>query len=157
MHSISFLYRRNALRTALVFLILSFSLLVSSAFGLDESTIPDTPREIVKLTDTGIVPATLTILKRNSSVFLLNGSEDSLVTVEIKFGKKRFHCWSENMQVEKDGTMHSKRPIGPKDFALLCFPEEGTYEYTVRGLKVNPDGVKGKIVITHTVGESKTS
>jgi hypothetical protein len=110
-------------------------------------TIPDAKKELIKLTPSGPVPARIEIAQLDASVFFLNVTDDSLVSLEIQFGPNRVHCWSPNLQIDEKGVMSSINPIGPKDFAITCFPEAGTYRYTVKGLEKNPSGSTGEIVI----------
>jgi hypothetical protein len=110
-------------------------------------TIPESQNQIVKLSDRGIEPSVLHMKKEDSIAFFLNDSTDSLVTLAINFGKLPAHCSSSNMKIGDDGMIRSTRPVGPKDFASTCFHDRGTYNYTVYGLKGDPQGVEGSIVV----------
>ncbi len=103
-------------------------------------------KEIMKVTDAGLVPSKVLFHKLDSSLFFVNASEDSLINVTVRFGSKQPHCASSNMKFE-DGSMHSVKPIGPKDFAIMCFPEKGTYEVLVEGLASKPGKVIGQVVV----------
>lgn len=109
--------------------------------------IPESQNQIVKLTDQGVTPQVLKMDKADSSVFFLNDSSDSLVTLALDYGGKQTHCASSNLQVGDDGIVRSKRPFGPKDFASVCFPDRGTYELKVFGLKPNIKGLTSTIII----------
>lgn len=121
--------------------------LVSAAAAEDEQRdeeLDDAVKEIVKVTDHGLEPATITFDKLDSSVFFVNETKDSLVTLTVDFGKLPAHCASGNMKFE-DGKMKSIEPIGPKDFAIMCFPEKGTYAVKVDG--VASEKIEGKVVV----------
>ena len=90
---------------------------------------------IVKWTEQGLNPQTLKIKRRDSSVFFLNTSRDSKVDIAIDFGRNRTHCWSHNLELDAQGIMKTKKPIEPKDFVVLCFPEGGSYKITASGKK----------------------
>ena len=97
----------------------------------------DARKEIVKFTGAALVPEMLQIAKRSCSVFFVNTAEREAVHLEMEYGKKRIHCHSKNLKFTDDGVVRSTDPIAPRDFAILCFPEEGEYSYTVRGLDTN--------------------
>lgn len=110
-------------------------------------TIPDSKNQIVKLTDKGIDPPILRMEGEDQSVFFLNDSTDSLVTLSVYYGGKKSHCASSNLEMHDDGTVRSKRPFGPRDFASVCLPDKGAYELRVFGLKPNPEGLTSKIIV----------
>ena len=112
-----------------------------------KETVPHARNQIIKLTDAGLEPAKLTMRHEDSIVFLLNSSTDSLTTVELTFGKHTFHCATSNLRLDDDGVARSIRPFGPRDFALACFPERGTYSLKVYGLKKNPTGLSATITV----------
>ena len=70
----------------------------------------------------------------DSILFFLNSSKDSLATIEIESLGKATHCSSSNLQIALDHEVRSQRPIGPRDFATVCFHDRGTYLYRVNGL-----------------------
>jgi hypothetical protein len=111
------------------------------------STVPDSKNQIIKLNDKGLSPQRLEMRLQDSIVFLLNDSSDSLLTVEIDFGKRHMHCAGSNTQAGSDGKIRSIRPFGPRDFASTCFHEPGEYRYTVYGLERHPEGVTGTIIV----------
>lgn len=90
-------------------------------------------KETMKLTEHGIEPQFLTLKSLDASVFFVNTTKAGLASLEIQFSGKRAHCASENMKME-NGVMKSIKPIGPHDFALLCFPEKGDYQIRVQGI-----------------------
>jgi hypothetical protein len=110
-------------------------------------TLHDSQNQLVKITDSGISEATLRMKKEDRIVFFLNDTTDSLITITLAFGSLRTHCTSENLAIEEGGTIRSSQPIVPKDFASTCFHDEGSYPYTVYGLKNFPEGIKGTIII----------
>lgn len=115
--------------------------------GALRTTFPASNNQIIKLTDSGIVPQKLTMRVDDSIVFLLNDSADSLTTLEIDFGGKQMHCNGSNVRAQDDGKVRSVRPFGPRDFASTCFHDRGTYSFTVYGLKPNPSGLTGTIYV----------
>lgn len=109
--------------------------------------IPDSKNQIIKLLDQGIEPASLHMKKEDSIVFFLNSSTDSLATIEVDYGDHTTHCASANLQVNKNGTVTSVRPIEPKNFASVCFHDSGKYPVKVFGLKSKPEGINAEIVV----------
>lgn len=109
------------------------------------TTVPDSTNQIVKLTERGPVPAVLNMTVKDSVVFMLNDSKDSLATIEVDFGTKHMHCNGSNLRADSDGKVRSSRPFGPRDFAATCFHEAGDFPYKVFGLSPNPAGVSGLI------------
>ena len=105
-------------------------------------------KEIVKLTEGGFLPATLSLRKLDGSVFFLNATPDSLLTLQVDFRGHKTHCASPNLKIGEDGVIRSVKPIGPKDFALMCFPEIGTYKVTVEGVRGMASPVSGTIAVT---------
>jgi len=99
----------------------------------------------MKITPAGFEPAQLSFSQLDSSVFFVNSTLDSLLSLEVDFGPKRAHCASENIEFE-GGVMRSKVPLAPQDFAIICFPERGTYEVVARGITGKPK-VVGKVVV----------
>lgn len=102
-------------------------------------------KEVVKITEKGLQPAVISLDKLDSSVFFLNATDDSLVSVQVNFANHTPHCASGNMKFET-GVMKSVKPIGPKDFALMCFPESGTYDVTIEGVG-GKKPLTGKVII----------
>ena len=91
-------------------------------------------KEIVAIGPDGILPAQLVLTKEDASVFFVNTSADALLSLQVDFGKRRAHCASSNMSYDEKGLLKSSQPIGPKDFAIMCFPERGEYTVTVFGV-----------------------
>lgn len=108
---------------------------VNGVLAADDHPLPieSAVKETVRMTENGLVPKNLTLRKRDGSVFFVNTTREGLASLEITFGEKAAHCASENLKFE-NGVMHSVKPIGPRDFGLLCFPDAGDYPVTVRGL-----------------------
>lgn len=111
------------------------------------STSPESTNEVIKVSEAGLSPATLEMKREDGLVLFLNDSAESLVTLELDFGKHATHCASENLKVGDDGVIRSVAPIAPKDFATTCFHDPGTYSYTIFGLKQAPQGLKGSIIV----------
>lgn len=109
--------------------------------------VPDSQSQVIRLSDAGVAPLTLKMKRDDKVAFFLNDSSDSLVTLELSFGKHATHCASSNLQINDDGSITSVKPIAPKDFASSCFHEPGTYTFTVYGLKGSAEGIKGSIII----------
>jgi hypothetical protein len=103
--------------------------------------------EILKLTDRGLEPANVTLSSGEAILFLLNTSTDALATVEVTYGNRATHCATPNMKIEPDGVVHSSRPLGPKDFASVCFHDPGQYPITVYGLPSEPDGLQAIVTV----------
>ena len=140
--------------------LLLLSLIVGVAFECDafaereseyrnsiEKTFSGAIKEILEITDAGPATAELHLPRKDGSVFLLNATKDSLLSYEIDFGKKQLHCWSKNLKPQGNGIVRTVQPVGPKDFAILCFPEKGAYPVRILGLKGNPEGVSTKVIV----------
>ncbi len=109
--------------------------------------IADSRNQIIKLTDSGLVPSSLKIKKEDSIVFFLNDTDSSLTSLAIEFGNKSTHCGGGKLQTGKDGKVSSIRPFGPNDFTSTCFHETGEYPVKVYGLKANPKGIQSVIYV----------
>lgn len=147
---------RTEKRSLLVLIALCMICAVSPAFAAQEpatvkpdsvTVVPDSRNQIVKLTDKGIEPAELHMKREDSIAFFLNDTKDSLATIEIEFGDKHTHCSSGNLRIIDGGKLTTLRPFGPSDFSTTCFHDPGAYEFTVFGLKPNPKGLKGRIIV----------
>lgn len=104
-------------------------------------------KETVKISNAGMIPQTLTLKLLDSSVFFINTTPDSLITLDADFGKRRVHCASSNMKYTPEGHMRSSEPIGPKDFALMCFPEKGIYTITAYGVAGSKKPITGRVIV----------
>lgn len=104
-------------------------------------------KEIIKVTEKGLTPQNMTLSVPDSTVFLVNFADSAPMNVAIEFGQRRVHCHSKNLELDEAGIMKTIKPVNPQDFAVLCFPEKGTYPYTVTydgGVK---GPLKGQVVI----------
>ena len=117
------------------------------AHDKNENDIESAQKEVVKVTSKGLEPSTMKLSKLDASVFFVNATKDSLVTVDVNFGGKKAHCASSNMKFNTEGHMHSVEPVGPKDFALMCFPEKGTYPVQVFGVLPNNQPLNGAVIV----------
>jgi hypothetical protein len=111
------------------------------------SAIPESQSQIIKITEKGLEPTSIEMGTEDGVAFFLNDTTDSLVTVDVNANGVKTHCASANMKIGEDGSVRSSAPIAPKDFASTCFHKSGTYEFTVHGLKNNPEGIKGSIIV----------
>lgn len=102
-------------------------------------------KEIMKITEHGFEPSQVIFKQLDGSVFFLNATNDALLSLEINFDGRRAHCASDNI-VYQDGVMRTKSPLAPQDFALMCFPEKGSYDVIVRGLSAKPS-IVGKVLV----------
>lgn len=103
-------------------------------------------KETVKLTENGFEPRVITLRKLDGSIFFVNTTRAGLATLEVAFGAHRAHCASDNMKFE-NGKMSSIKPVGPRDFALMCFPDKGTYSMTVRGVDGTAKAFTGSVIV----------
>lgn len=115
--------------------------------GFPSSTSPESSNEVIKVTAAGLSPASLELRREDGIVLFLNDTPDSLVTMDLSFGKHATHCASENLKIGDDGVIRSVAPIAPKDFATACFHDPGSYSFTIYGLKQAPQGLKGLITV----------
>ena len=104
-------------------------------------------KEIVKLTERGLEPQRVTLAERDSSVFFLNSTHDALASLNVNFGDKRAHCASANIKLDDSGTMRTVNAIGPKDFAIICFPDPGEYPVTVQGIDGTTKTYTGTVIV----------
>lgn len=123
----------------------------TSARALDalpehEQSMPQANKEVMKVTPRGLSPAEITFTAKDSSLFFVNTTDDSLITLSINFGEHDAHCASGNLKFE-GGKMFSTSPIGPKDFAITCFPQPGTYEVRVEGLSGHSAPIIGHVKV----------
>jgi len=139
---------KTLLSGTLAFL-LSFVSVAVSAFAdnVKSATTPDAQSHMIKITDKGLEPATLEMRKEDRITFFVNDSVESLVTLDLNFGKHSTHCSSGNLKIGDDGVIRSVKPIGPKDFATTCFHDPGSYSFTIYGVKNAPRGLKGTIIV----------
>ena len=108
---------------------------------------PESNGHIITITDQGPSPLTMKMSKDDKMAFFLNDTSDALLTISVEYQEHATHCSSENMKINENGSIRSTEPIAPKDFASSCFHDRGTYSFTVMGLKNQPQGVRGSIII----------
>ena len=108
---------------------------------------PESKGHVITITDQGPSPLTVRMSKDDKMAFFLNDTSDSLLTVTVEYHEHSTHCSSGNMKISEDGSIRSTEPISPKDFASSCFHDRGTYPFTVMGLKKQPQGIRGSIII----------
>ena len=105
---------------------------------------------VISIDELGPKPTNIDMKIRQGIIFFYNATSDSLLTLELDFGKYALSCFSsstENMAFKDSTTLASTRPIGPGGFASTCFPTVGNYTYTVHGLERFPKGLKGTIEV----------
>lgn len=119
----------------------------SEAEPSPESMPPESKSHIITITDSGLTPSTLRMSKDDKVAFFLNDSSESLITISLNYNEHATHCSSGNLKIQDNGTIRSTEPIAPKDFAGSCFHDPGTYPFTVMGIKNQPQGIKGTIII----------
>ena len=110
-------------------------------------TAADSTNMVLKVTDSGLVPSTLKLGKAGGSVFFLNNSSDSLLNVEVEYGAHPGYCATGKMEMQKDGIFRSRAPLAPKTFLSICFPQPGTYPVRVLGLRSQPKGLTGTVIV----------
>ena len=106
---------------------------------------------VISIDDLGPRPTNIEMKIRQGIIFLYNATNDSLLTLELDFGKHAMTCFSsstDNLAFREGGVLASTRPIGPGGFGTTCFPTVGTYPYTIYGLERFPSGLKGIIEVT---------
>lgn len=109
--------------------------------------IEPTVNKIVKITDSGITPKTISIGKRGSLLFFYNETRNSLVNVEVDYGDRKVFCSTGKMMMGKDGVVRSKEPFSPRSFATVCFPDAGSYKLTAYGVAGFPSGLSSTIEV----------
>jgi len=110
------------------------------ALAHDEKELPveDAEKLIIKVSESGFEPSAIKFHKEDSSLFVVNSSKSSLLTISFDFKGKKTHCASSNMSLSGDGILKSNAPIAPKDFAALCIPEKGKYDLVAYGITPKP-------------------
>lgn len=106
---------------------------------------------VISIDDLGPRPTNIEMKIRQGIIFFYNATNDSLLTLELDFGKHAMTCFSsstDNLAFREGGVLASTRPIGPGGFGTTCFPTVGTYPYTIYGLERFPSGLKGIIEVT---------
>jgi len=106
---------------------------------------------VIAVDELGPRPTNIEMKVRQGIIFFYNATQDSLLTLELDFGKYALTCFSsstQNLAFRDSTTLASTRPIGPGGFATTCFPVVGTYAYTIHGLDKFPAGLKGTIDVT---------
>ena len=107
---------------------------------------------LIEITDSGIQNPNLMMRVRQGVVFFMNNTSESLLTLEIDFGKNALACFSSatpNLKFADNGKLLSTRPIAPGSFASTCLPTLGTFPFTVYGLKKNGVGTTGMITVSY--------
>lgn len=141
---------------AIALTLLTLSLINSSKITFAESVAPaesvvdvgpTSEKRVIRLTDKGLVPDSIVLHRQDGSVFFVNETPKSLLDVAVNFGPRRKHCWTKNMEVSNEGVIHTTKPLEPRDFALVCFPESGEYLVTVRGVPAKPQGLTAKVIV----------
>ena len=107
---------------------------------------PESLNRTISITDAGVMPQTLRIANEDISVFILNDTSDSLVSLEIDFGKTVVHCNNKNLKVTPDGKLTTVKPIGPRDFLATCFHEKGRYPLKFVGIK-GRGPISGEVIL----------
>ena len=113
----------------------------------DHAEVGNAEKKVVLISDQGFDPPVMKLKTLDGSVFFVNNTKDSLVTLNIDFGGKRAHCASGNLELSPQHQLVSKSPIAPKDFAFLCFPEKGKYAARAYGVKGKKDAVVGAVEV----------
>lgn len=107
----------------------------------------ESKNQLIVLSDNGVDQSNLRMRVADSALFLLNKTSDSLLTIEIDFGKKTTHCASTNLTIDDDNVIRSSKPFPPRDFASVCFHDPGQYPYKIYGLRGHPQGLSGTITV----------
>jgi hypothetical protein len=108
---------------------------------------------ILSISNTGISAPMLQIPELDGTVFFYNNSDKHNVDIQIKWGNHEKHCASHNFKFNDDKILQTTSPLKPKDFGVICFPDQGEYEYTVtsRPKQDTPSDqvkmLKGKIIV----------
>ena len=131
--------------TAVFFGYLLLPEFAAQAAGTKEFT-PE--REVIQINDQGIHPAVLTFENPDGTVFFYNATKDKPLLLAIDFGKRRLHCLGPDWQFGDDGILRSARPVAVRDFAITCFPEAGSYQVKVFGLRNGPESVTGTVIVS---------
>jgi len=127
-----------------------FLLLTQQSLATNEQPplVPISENRIIKVEENGIAPNPLEMKVSDSIIFVLNGTRDALLTLEVEYGDKMMHCTSKNLKMTEDGRIVSVKPFGPKGFASMCFHQAGTYPVTVYGVPGFSQGLKTEVRVS---------
>jgi hypothetical protein len=134
-----------------IFLMVSFPVSLRTAFAEEvfwrEGKMPISRTQILKVTDQGFSKKQLHMKAEDISIFFLNDTSNSNLSIKIEYGSKVMHCATKNLTIDPLGNVHSNKPFAPQDFVSVCFHDRGSYPITVYGLKSAPKGLQGEIIV----------
>jgi len=110
----------------------------TSVLAENEGGIDKAEKLVLKVNENGFEPKSIKLHQADGSIFVVNTSKASLLTLKVDFKGRKMHCASGNLEYSNDGVLKSKTPIAPKDFAIFCLPESGSYELFAYGLGEKP-------------------
>lgn len=120
--------------------------LTAIAHSNEAELVEDAEKVLVKLNKPEQLPAEIKLTKIDGSVFFVNATQDSPITLEVEFGSKKGHCATGNLKwLPDEKKIRSVEPVAPRNFAGLCFPDSGSYPVSIYGLK--KDGSVSKTVV----------
>lgn len=110
--------------------------------------VQDPEKVLVKIVSLQTIPKQIQLTKADSSVFFVNSTKNSLLTLIIKYGSRNAHCASGNMKwFKSEGILRSNEPIAPKDFAVMCFADSGVYDVYIFGLKTDGSAAYTRVIV----------
>ncbi len=113
----------------------------------EQSTLGNAEKKVMLISERGFDPPVMKLKTLDGSVFFVNSTKDSLITLDVDFGGKHAHCASGNMELSPSHALVSKAPIAPRDFALMCFPDKGEYTARAYGVKGRKEPIIGAVVV----------
>lgn len=103
--------------------------------------------KILLISEDGIYPERLQLDQSGSSVFFLNETNLSLISIDIDYGDRRGFCATGNMTMLENGHFISVKPVSPRNFITACFPDPGSYNVTVFGVPGHGKGSRATVVV----------
>ncbi len=105
-------------------------------------------KELVKISESGFSPSKIILNKLDASLFFVNVTKRSLLSLRIVFNNRELHCASGNVTVDTNGDLITSKPIPPKDFILVCFPQAGDYKVIVQGVGQKARPIETTVTVT---------
>ena len=125
---------------------------LSTAAEEQSARIEPTENQLLRITDRGVVPKSISLSRPGSLAFFFNDTSSSELSLEVDFGDRKAYCSTGRMKLGEDGIIRSKQPFGPRSFVTVCFPEKGEYVVRAFGWKGRKFPLITKVRVTDESG-----
>jgi hypothetical protein len=93
-------------------------LVTKSGFALEhENNVEDSEKLLIKLTTPEKLPKEIKLSKTDASVFFVNATLDSPITIEVNFGDNSAHCATSNLKWQAQ----QKKIVSSEDSRIITF------------------------------------